>query len=127
MECYSSHIAIWTADLKAHVLSNAIEHVYSAFFYTTSMHLLYQQSEEVLFSCFVTRLNAAFESKLTLEDKGNESGSENFNIPTPLRQFSESTMFPVIPTSPWPYHSIWHRYQPVMPQTCMMLVIIYDL
>ena len=86
MECYSSHIAIWTANLKAHVLSNAIEHVYSAFFYTTSMHLLYQQSEEVLFSCFVTRLNAAFESKLTLEDKGNESGSENFNIPTPLRQ-----------------------------------------
>ena len=33
-------------------------------------------------------LNAAFESKLTLEDKGYESGSENFNIPTPLRQTS---------------------------------------
>ena len=30
-------------------------------------------------------LNAAFESKLTLEDEGYESGSENFNIPTPLR------------------------------------------
>ena len=30
-------------------------------------------------------LNAAFESKLTLEDEGYESNSENFNIPTPLR------------------------------------------
>ena len=49
------------------------------------MHLLCQQSIEVLFSCFVTTLNAAFESKLTLEDKSYESGSENFNIPTPLR------------------------------------------
>ena len=50
------------------------------------MHLLYQQSEEVLFSHFMTTLNAAFESKLTLKDEGYESGSENFNIPTPLRQ-----------------------------------------
>ena len=74
-----------TANLKANVLSSAIEQVYSAFFYTTSMHLLCQQSEKVLFGCFVTMVNAAFESKLTLEDKGYESGSENFNIPTPLR------------------------------------------
>ena len=29
-------------------------------------------------------LNAAFESKLALEDEGYESGSQNFNIPTPL-------------------------------------------
>ena len=49
------------------------------------MHLLCQQSEEVLFIHFMTTLNAAFESKLTLEDKGYENGSENFNIPTPLR------------------------------------------
>ena len=33
----------------------------------------------------MTVLNAAFESKLTLEDDGYESGSETFNIPTPLR------------------------------------------
>ena len=75
----------WTADLEAHVLNSAIEQVYNAFFYTTSMHLLCQQFEEVLFSHFMTTLNAAFESKLTLEDEGYESGSENFNIPTPLR------------------------------------------
>ena len=49
------------------------------------MHLLCQQSEEVLFGHFLTMLKAAFESKLALEDEGYESGSENFNMPTPLR------------------------------------------
>ena len=49
------------------------------------MHLLHQESEEVLFGCFVTALNTAFESKLALQDEGYESGSENFNISTPLR------------------------------------------
>ena len=78
-------LQFWTADLEPHVLSSALEQVYNAFFYTTSMHLLCQQSEEVLFSCFMTTLNAAFESKLTLEDEEYKSGSENFNIPTPLR------------------------------------------
>ena len=78
-------LQFWTADHKAHVLSSAIEQVYNAFFYSTSTYLLCQQSDEVLFSCFVTTLNAAFESKLPLEDEGYESGSENFNIPTPLR------------------------------------------
>ena len=81
-------LQFWTADLEAHVLSSTIEQVYNAFFYTGSTHLLCQQSEEVLFGCFMTTLNAAFESKLTLEEEGYESGSENFNIPTPLRQTS---------------------------------------
>ena len=74
-----------TADLKAHVLSGTIEQVYNAFLYTTFMHLLCQQSEETLFGCFMTTLNAAFESKLALEEEGYKSGSKNFNIPTPLR------------------------------------------
>ena len=78
-------LQFWTADLKAHVLSSATEQVYNTFFYTTSMHLLCQQSEDVLFGCFMTTLNVAFENKLTLEGEGYESGSENFNIPTPLR------------------------------------------
>ena len=78
-------LQFWTADLEPHVLSSTTEQVYTAFFYTTSMQLLCQQPEEVLFSPFVTTLNAAFESKLTLEDKGYESGSKLFNIPTPLR------------------------------------------
>ena len=79
-------LQLWPTDLEPHVLSSAIEQVYNAFFYTTFMHLLCHQSEKVLFHCFLTMLNASFESKLTLEDKGHESGSENFNIPTPLKQ-----------------------------------------
>ena len=74
-----------TADLKAHVLSSTIEQVHNAFFYSTSMHLLHQQPDEILFGHFMTTLNGTFESKLALEDEGYESGSENFNISTPLR------------------------------------------
>ena len=78
-----------TADLEAPVLSSTIEQVYNAFFYSTSTHLLHQQSNEVLFSCFVTTLNAAFESKLALEDEGYKSGSGNFNKPTLLKRTSK--------------------------------------
>ena len=53
------------------------------------MHLLCQQSDEILFSCFMMTPNAAFKSKLALKDKGYESGSENINIPTSLRQTSK--------------------------------------
>ena len=74
-------LQFWTADLEAHVLSSTIKQVYNAFFYSTSMHLLCQQSEEVLFGCFMTMLNAAFESKLALEDEGYESGSEISTYP----------------------------------------------
>ena len=52
-------------------------------------HLLCQQSDEILFGHYVTTLNAAFENKLALEDEGYESGSENFNIPTPLQRTSK--------------------------------------
>ena len=51
--------------------------------------MLHQQSDELLFSHFVTTLNATFEGKLTLEGEGYDSGSKNFNIPTPLRQTSK--------------------------------------
>ena len=47
---------------------------------------MHQQTDEILFSYFMTTLNAAFEWQLALEDEGYESGSENFNIPTPLRK-----------------------------------------
>ena len=33
-------LQFWSADLKAHVLSSAIEEVYRAFFYSTSTHIL---------------------------------------------------------------------------------------
>ena len=89
MECSCSSLTIWTADFKVHVLGSANEQVYNASFYSTSMHLLCQQPDEVLFGHLMTTLNAAFESKLALEDKGYESGSKNFNIPTPLRRTSK--------------------------------------
>ena len=72
------------------------------------MHLLCQQSDEILFGHFMTTLNAAFERKLALEDEGYDSGSEKFNIPTPLRRTSkihhvstvQNTSFdPVMPCS----------------------------
>ena len=92
-------LQFWTADLEAHILRSPIEQVYNAFFYTTSTHLLCQQSEEVLFGCFVTTLNTAFESKLTLEDEGYESGSEISTYPLLSDILPETTMFPVM-TSP---------------------------
>ena len=82
-------LQFWTVDPEAHVLSSTIEQVYNAFFYSTSTHLLCQQSNEILFGHFMTTLNAAFESKLALEDEGYESSSENFNIPTSLRRTSK--------------------------------------
>ena len=78
-----------TADLEAHILSSTTNKVYHAFFYSTSMYVLCQQSDEILFSCFMTTLNATFESKVALGDEGYESGSENFKIPTPLRRTSK--------------------------------------
>ena len=82
-------LQFWTADLEACVLSSIIEQVYNAFFYSTSTYMLCQQSDEVLFGHFVTTLNATFESKLALEDEGYNSGSKDFNIPTPLRRTSK--------------------------------------
>ena len=82
--------------------------VFNAFFYSTSTHMLHQQSDEILFSCFVTTLNATFESKLALEDEGYENRLENFNIPTPLQITSrihhvssvENTSFNPVPVTP---------------------------
>ena len=54
-------LQFWTADLNAHTLSSTIEEVYSALFYTASAYTLCQQPDEILFSHFVTTLNAAFE------------------------------------------------------------------
>ena len=54
-------LQFWTADLDPVTLGNTTEEVYSAFFYTSSSHTLHQQSDEILFSCFVIALNAAFD------------------------------------------------------------------
>ena len=101
-------LQFWTADLKTHVLSSTIEEAYTAFFYSTSAHILCQQSDEILFGHFVTTLNAASESKLAVEDEGYESSLENFNIPTPLQRTSkihhvssiENASFHPVPVAP---------------------------
>ena len=54
-------LQFWITDLDPVTLSMAAEEVYSTFFYSTLTHTLCQQSDEILFGCFVTTLNAAFE------------------------------------------------------------------
>ena len=44
-------LQFWTADLEAHGLCSTTEQLYSAFFYSTSMHLLCQQSDEIQSLC----------------------------------------------------------------------------
>ena len=112
-------LQFWTADIKTYVLSSAIEQVYNAFFYSTSTHLICQQSDEVLFSCFVTTLNAAFESKLALEDEGYDSGCENFHIPTALRRIFRIHHIPsdenisFDPLTPHSMHTYKSQHKPV--------------
>ena len=81
-------LQFWTVDLQPHIFSSTINQVFNAFFYSTSTCILHQQSDKILFGCFMTTLNAAFKSKLALEDEGYKSGLENFNIPTPLQSTS---------------------------------------
>ena len=81
-------LQFWTTDLNAHTLSNAIEEVYSAFFYTASAHTLHHQPDKIL-CCFMTTLNVDFEGKLPLEDAGYDRGSENLNKPTALIRTSK--------------------------------------
>ena len=54
-------LQLWMEDLKPHILSDAIERVYTAFFCSNSAQQLRNISEEVLFSLFMTTLNDAFE------------------------------------------------------------------
>ena len=113
-----------TADFKAHVLSSAIQQVYNTFFYTTSAHLLHQQLEEILFGCFVIKLNAAFERNLHSKTKDMRVAVKILTFPLLSDEPPESTISPVMTTSPLtlPPHTAWD--QPVMPQTCMTLVIL---
>ena len=76
----------WTADLDPVTLGRATECVYTTFFYSPSSHTLCQQSDDVLFGHFVIALNAAFTQQLSLADEGYESGTDNNDLPTPLRK-----------------------------------------
>ena len=79
-------LQFWTADLDPVTLGRATEQVYTTFFYSSSSHTLLQQSDKILFGCFVTALNATFDQQLLLADEGYESGSYAIDLPTPLRK-----------------------------------------
>ena len=98
-------LQFWMEDLKPHILSDAIERVYIAFFCSNSAQQLRNISEEILFSYFMTSLNDAYEWELTQEDEGYESGSESLNIPTPLCR------------TPWLYHISVSEYLSFNPAT----------
>ena len=84
MQCHHSFIQLWTADLDPVTLGKAIECVYTTFFYSPSSHTVHQQSDEILFGCFVITLNAAFVQQLSLADEGYKSGSDTIDLPNPL-------------------------------------------
>ena len=76
----------WAEDLNPVTLGIASECIYTTFFWTPTSHMLCQQSEDVLFGCFVIALNAAFTQQLSLADEGYESGSDTADLPTPLQK-----------------------------------------
>ena len=79
-------LQFWTEDIDPVTLGGATECVYTTFFYSPSSHALCQQSNEILFVCFVIALHAAFDQQLSLADEGYKSGSDTTDLPTPLRK-----------------------------------------
>ena len=79
-------LQFWTADLDPVTLSRATEQVYTTFFHSSLSHTLFQQSDEILFCCFMIAMNAAFDQQLLLADEGYESGSDTNDLPTLLRK-----------------------------------------
>ena len=69
-------LQFWMADLECQTLSNVIKWAYTAFFCSHSVQQL-RNISEVLFGCFMTTLNDAFEWELAIEDEGYKSGSES--------------------------------------------------
>ena len=79
-------LQFWTEDLDPVTLGRATECVYTTFSHSPSSHTLHQQSNEILFGCFVIALNEAFDQQLSLADEGYKSGSDTIDLPTPLRK-----------------------------------------
>ena len=79
-------LQFWMEDLDPVTLGRATECVNTTFFYSPSSHTRHQQSDEILFGCFVIALNAAFDQQLSLTDEGYKSGSDTIDLPTPLRK-----------------------------------------
>ena len=80
-----STMEFWSADLTESTLKDAIQEVYTTFFYTSASQILHWFSDESLFGHFITTLNSIFHTKFVLEDDSYESGSEHC-LPVPLLQ-----------------------------------------
>ena len=89
-------IQFWMADLKPHILNNAIERVYTAFFCHDSAQQLRNISDEILFSHLVTTLHDAFEQEHAQKGEGYESRSESLSVPTLTEEHHGYTMFPML-------------------------------
>ena len=86
MECHHSFITILNSRSWPSYPWHCYKRSLFNIFYSTSTYTLHQQPDEILFGCFVTTLNAAFEQQLALADEGYESGSDTIYMPTPLRK-----------------------------------------
>ena len=101
-------LQFWTEDLDPVTLGRATEYVYTTFFYSPSSHALCQQSDKILFGCFVIALNATFDQQLSLADEGYKSDSDTIDLPTPLRKTlcihhvssMEHASFDTVPVTP---------------------------
>ena len=101
-------LQFWMEDLDPVTLGRATEHVYTTFFYLPASQTLHQQSNEILFGCFVIALNAAFDQQLSIADEGYESDSNTIDLPTPFRKTPfihhisslEHTSFNPVPNTP---------------------------
>ena len=69
MEAAVTALQVLMAYFKPHILSNAIERIYTAFFCSDSAHQLRNQPKEIIFSHFVATLNDTLEQELTQEDE----------------------------------------------------------
>ena len=116
-------LQFWTEDLNPVTLGIASECIYTTFFWTPISHMLCQQSEDVLFGCFVIALNAAFTQQLSLADEGYESGSDTVDLPTPLQKTPciyhisniEHASFNPVHTTPYNTVTMPHHSSPQTP------------
>ena len=86
MDAAIASLQFWTEDLDPVTFGRATECVCTVFFYLPMSHTLHQQSDEILFGCFVIALNTASDQQLLLADEGYKSGSDTINLLTPLRK-----------------------------------------
>ena len=117
-----SVLHFWMEDIEPHVLSHAIDWVYTAytaFFYGNHAQQIWNLPEEILFSHFMAFLNDTFEVELTQEDKGMRVGVTTSASQPHSTEVWESTMSPwwMISPSTW-WTSVNHLHLWKNMQSC---------